>query len=74
MTPPERLVAMTNQIAQAFAYKGEAGAIAAVSEHLRKFWAPRMREAVRDYLAQGGDGLGPIARRAVEDLDVNKAA
>jgi len=74
VTPPEKLAAMANQIALAFVYKGDSQAAAAVTDHLVKFWAPRMRDAICNYLAEGGDALSPVARRAVEDLKLNKAA
>ena len=68
MTPPEKLVLMVNQIARAFAHEGEERAAACTREHLVKFWAPSMRGDIRDYVAQGGGGLLPIARDAVEGL------
>jgi formate dehydrogenase subunit delta len=60
-----RLIAMANQIAAAFAANGEAEAIAATEDHLRKFWDLRMR---RQVLALDPAGLTPIARAAVERL------
>ncbi len=68
MTPPEKLVLMVNQVARAFAHEGDEKAVACTRDHLAKFWAPSMRGDIRGYLAQGGEGLLPVARRAVEDL------
>ena len=68
MTPPDKLVLMVNQVARAFAHEGEERAVACTRDHLVKFWAPSMRSDIRTYLAQGGEGLLPLARRAVEDL------
>ncbi|HKM60848.1 MAG TPA: formate dehydrogenase subunit delta [Acidisphaera sp.] len=68
MQQVERLVMMANQIAQAFAYQGNAKAASSVADHLRKFWDPRMRAAIRAHVANGGEGLLPNARAAVELL------
>lgn len=62
---PDKLVGMANQIAQFFATQKTAHAAADVADHLKKFWEPRMREAICAYLAGGGDGLTPVAREAV---------
>ena len=67
-TPPDKLVTMVNQIARAFAHEGEDRAVACTRDHLVTFWAPVMRRDIRAYLAQGGDGLSPLARQAVERL------
>jgi formate dehydrogenase subunit delta len=68
MTPPDKLVTMANQIARAFAHEGEAGAVVSTRDHLVKFWHPSMRADIRRYVAEGGEGLLPIARGAVETL------
>lgn len=64
----DKLVRMANQIAQFFATQKTAHAAADVADHLRKFWEPRMREQICGYLADGGEGLAPVAREAVELL------
>lgn len=63
-----RLVVMANQIASFFAAYPEDSAIASTADHLKKYWDPVMRRQIRAHLAEGGDGLSPIARRAVEAL------
>lgn len=68
MTPPDKLVMMANQIARAFAHEGEERAVACTRDHLVKFWAPAMRADIRAHLVHGGEGLLPLARRAVEGL------
>jgi formate dehydrogenase subunit delta len=68
MTPPDKLALMVNQIARAFAHEGDERAVACTRDHLVKFWAPAMRHDIRTYLADGGDGLLPVARTAVENL------
>ena len=42
----ERLVAMVNDIAAFFAGDAGPGAPAAVANHLRRFWDPRMRNQI----------------------------
>jgi formate dehydrogenase subunit delta len=65
---PGKLVYMANQIGRFFRSQGEEAAIKGTAEHLKKFWDPRMRGAILQHLANGGDGLEPIARRAIEKL------
>jgi formate dehydrogenase subunit delta len=69
---PERLVYMANQIGRFFAHQPEAQAVASTADHLKKFWDPRMRKAILDYVAQGGDGLQPPVRQAVLSLGPKK--
>lgn len=61
----DRLVAMANQIARAFAVQGEARAVPQIEEHIRLFWNPAMRQAIAAHAAAGGDGLLPLALKAV---------
>lgn len=65
---PDKLVYMANQIGHFFAHEGEDRAAADIAEHLRQFWDPRMRAAIIAHLANGGAGLDPASRRAVESL------
>lgn len=62
---PEKLAYMANQICKSFAHQGEEYAIAAFADHIRKFWDPRMRTALREYVQAGGAGLDPWVLRAV---------
>jgi formate dehydrogenase subunit delta len=65
----ERLVAMANDIAAFFAAEPDPQAGAEqVANHLRRFWEPRMREAISRHLATGGAGLSALARQGVERL------
>lgn len=68
---PDKLVTMANQIGKFFAHQGEERAVAAVADHLVKFWDPRMRREIVAHLEAGGAGLDPVARRAVEKLRQN---
>ncbi|WP_297107619.1 formate dehydrogenase subunit delta [uncultured Devosia sp.] len=62
----DRLIRMANQIGTFFASQPEAGAAAGVSEHINKFWEPRMRERLLDLIASGQDGFDPIVLKAAE--------
>jgi formate dehydrogenase subunit delta len=65
---PDKLVYMANQIGKFFASQGTAAAVAGTAEHIKKFWDPRMRHAIFQHLDAGGQGLDPVARKAVEAL------
>jgi formate dehydrogenase subunit delta len=67
-TPDERLVYMANQIARFFATQKHDEAVKSVTEHIAKFWDPRMRQRIRDHLAAGGADLAPVAREAIAAL------
>lgn len=65
---PDKLVYIANQIGKFFATQDTAKAPAAIEDHLRKFWDPRMRTQIVAYLEKGGEGLDPLVRMAVEGL------
>jgi formate dehydrogenase subunit delta len=65
---PDKLVYMANQIGKFFVSQGQDKASAAIAEHLKKFWDPRMRSAIIAHLEAGGIGLDPLARDAVAKL------
>lgn len=65
---PDRLVYMANQIGAFFRSQGPDRAVPSITEHLKKFWEPRMRRAIIAHLDAGGDGLAPEVRAAVEAL------
>jgi formate dehydrogenase subunit delta len=68
-----RLTAMANQIGAFFRARGEAVAAAAIEDHLRRFWDPRMRDQIVAHLRAGGEGLEPAVRLAVARLDGDRA-
>jgi formate dehydrogenase subunit delta len=68
MSLDNKLVYMANQIGKFFASQGQERAVAGTADHIRKFWDPRMRAAIFAHLADGGAGLDPIARTALEQL------
>ena len=71
MTPSHsvRLVKMANEIARNLSAGGdEVQAAARVADHLRRFWARDMQQQLHAYVAQGGSGLLPAARRGLAQL------
>jgi formate dehydrogenase subunit delta len=65
---PDRLVYMANQIGKFFDSQGHDKTVAGVSEHIRKFWDPRMRKQIFAHLDAGGAGLDADVRAALETL------
>ena len=65
---PDKLVYMANQIGKFFASQGREQAVAGTADHIKKFWDPRMREAIFAHLAAGGAGLDPNVREALQGL------
>lgn len=63
-----KLVTMANQIGKFFASQGPDLAVAGTAEHIKKFWDPRMRAAILVHLDNGGAGLDPAVRQAIERL------
>ncbi|HET6552690.1 MAG TPA: formate dehydrogenase subunit delta [Dyella sp.] len=68
----ERLVTMANDIATYFAVEPDhATAVNGVRDHLRRFWEPGMRRQLKEHsLAHDGEGLLPLAREAVDALEM----
>ena len=60
-----RLRYMADQIARNFAVQGDEKAIAATAEHIRLFWDPRMKDAIK---ADDRNARSPIAAAAVEQI------
>ena len=67
-TSPDRLIYMANQIGTFFNSQGEGKAVPAITEHIRKFWDPRMRKQIMAHLEAGGEGLDPNVRDALKAL------
>jgi len=65
---PDKLVYMANQIGKFFVSQGADKAPAAIANHLRRFWDPRMRSTIIAHLEAGGAGLDPAVRDAVDKL------
>lgn len=61
-------VRLGNDIARQFAHLPHEEATAAIARHLRTFWNPRMREALRSAVAVGDDDIDPVLRDAIARL------
>jgi formate dehydrogenase subunit delta len=68
MSSPDKLVYMANQIAKFFESQGQEKAVAGTTDHLKKFWDPRMRSQIVAHVKAGGSGLNPVACKAIEQL------
>ncbi|MGZ9810356.1 formate dehydrogenase subunit delta [Pseudoroseicyclus sp. H15] len=64
----EKLVRMTNQIATFFATQPQGDPAERTAGHLRDTWSPQMRRDLKSLLAEGGEGLSPIAKDAAGRL------
>ena len=73
MSHDKKLVYMANQIGKFFASQGGEQAVAGTAEHIKKFWDPRMRAAIFAHLKEGGAGLTPNVRAALEKLQAAKS-
>jgi len=60
----EPLIRMANQIAANLAH--EDNPAAATADHIRQFWDPRMKAAIREH---DGSALSPTAARAIALLE-----
>jgi formate dehydrogenase subunit delta len=64
----EKLVMMANQIGKFFTPQRGGDPVAAIADHLQKFWDPRMRAVIVAHAASGGAGLDDMVREAVGRL------
>jgi formate dehydrogenase subunit delta len=60
------LVSMANDIAANLSFHADADA--RIADHIRRFWAPRMRSLLLAYAAGNGEGLAPEIHAALERL------
>ena len=65
---PDRLIYMANQIGNFFKSQGDGAAVPGIAEHIKKFWDPRMRNAIFAHLDAGGAGLDPFVHDALKTL------
>jgi len=63
----DNLIVMANRIGQFFAAQpDQEAALAAIAEHVRKFWTPRMRAQILAAVGtEAGAGLSEIVRAAL---------
>jgi formate dehydrogenase subunit delta len=60
----EKLIRMANQIGTFFLSQPKNTQIEGISQHINKFWEPRMRQQLFVHIDNGGDGLLPIVKDA----------
>ena len=65
---PDRLVYMANQIGKFFESQRADEVVPGIANHIKKFWDPRMREAIFAYMDAGGKGIDPPVRKALDHL------
>lgn len=65
----EKMIHNANQIALFWASYPHDEALAGVLSHLKRYWEPRMRTQIRQYVAGGGGGLHALALEAVKQLN-----
>lgn len=65
----DHLVKMANQIAENLVFQDDA--VDRVADHLRRFWAPSMRQKIVEHEANGGSGLNSVAREAIQNMAGN---
>jgi formate dehydrogenase subunit delta len=69
----DKLAYMANQIGRFFQSQKPETAVAAIEDHILKFWDPRMRRSIITQLADGSAQLDPLVREAVEHLGARQA-
>lgn len=62
------MIHRANQIALFFSSYPHDQAVASVTDHFKKYWEPRMRTQIIDYVSHGGQGLHQLALEAVKRL------
>jgi formate dehydrogenase subunit delta len=67
----DKLVYMANQIGRFFANQGEDKAVAAIADHIRKFWEPRMREQIVARHRADASVFAPFVAKAVASLEID---
>ena len=65
---PDRLVYMANQIGKFFELQRANEVVPGIANHIKKFWDPRMRNAIFAYMDAGGEGIDPPVRKALDHL------
>lgn len=59
------LVRMANQIAAYFGTYPKQEALDGIAMHIHNFWEPRMRDDLKKYLDEGGNGFSPLFLEAM---------
>lgn len=61
------LIKMANQIAGYFKIYPKPEALDGIAKHIHNTWEPRMRNAMKDIIEAGGEGLEPLVIEAMHD-------
>lgn len=61
------LVTMANQITGFWEAYPKAEALDSISKHIHMAWPPRMRDAMKEHIEKGGEGLSPLFIEAMAD-------
>jgi formate dehydrogenase subunit delta len=64
----ELLVTMANDIANFFTAESGDTAPEEIARHIKRFWDPRMRKQIAEYVQSGGHGLSTAALAGVKLL------
>ena len=65
----DKLIKMAEQITANMAYTDDEEVVAAkVADHLKRFWDPRMKQALCEYAQCADSELSPALREAVSQL------
>jgi formate dehydrogenase subunit delta len=65
----ERLVKMANDIGDFFkAEPNREDAVRGIAQHIQRFWDPRMREQILEYLNNDGRELDEVVREALRGV------
>jgi formate dehydrogenase subunit delta len=64
----EEITRLANEIGKFFAAYPHDEALKGVQGHIHDFWDPRMRKALKAYVAEGGKGLSPLVLEAAAQL------
>ncbi len=65
---PEKLAYMANQIGKFFAHQPHDKAVGSITDHLQKYWDPRMRRTILQQYEVVREQLDPLVRQAIEQL------
>ena len=68
------MVRMANQIGEFFKSYTEKEALEGISDHINKFWEPRMRRMLFAHFDSGATGLSDIVTKAMVSVKRPKAA
>jgi formate dehydrogenase subunit delta len=68
------MVRMANQMADFFKSYSEIEAIDGISDHINKFWDPRMRRVFIAHIETGGEGFSELVKKAAVGVKRPKVA